>query len=167
MTDFEALSFGMVVGEIFIVIVVIINNVVLLNFVIAIQADTYAKFTQSSLGIYYDGVIARIPIYEDDSRFGGLIVGTPPFNILAFFMIPFYCCVKDEKTLRWGNDLFTRMMFAPLAILITLAFMAINLVLLPFAYLSAIVQKIYLLRIKSKPRRGSKAHLLTKEQEDS
>lgn len=45
MSDFESLSFGMVVGEIFIVIVVIINNVVLLNFVIAIQADTYAKFT--------------------------------------------------------------------------------------------------------------------------
>ena len=112
-------------------------------------------------------MIARIPIYEDDNRYGGLIVGTPPFNILAIVMIPFYCCVKDEKTLRWGNDLFTRILFAPMAILITLAFIAINLLLLPFAYLSAIAQKITLLRIQARPRRGSKAHLLTKEQEES
>ena len=106
---------------------------------IAIQADTYAKFTKDQLGIYYDGVIARIPIYEDDNRYGGLIVGTPPINVLAILMIPFYCCVKDEKTLRWGNDLFTRFLFAPIAILITLTFMAINLLLIPFAYISAIV----------------------------
>ena len=141
-SDFADLSMGMIVGEIFIVIVVLVQNIVLLNFVIAIQADTYTKLTSESLGIYYDGIIARIPIYEDDSRYGGLIVGTPPFNLLAVFMIPFYCCTKDERKLRWGNDLFTRLMFAPMAVIITMFFMAINLILLPFAYFAAIVSKV-------------------------
>lgn len=38
-----------------------INTVVLLNFVIAILADTYGKLSSQSLGLYYDGIIARIP----------------------------------------------------------------------------------------------------------
>mmetsp|Transcript_564 Transcript_564/g.915 ORF Transcript_564/g.915 Transcript_564/m.915 type:complete len:236 (+) Transcript_564:879-1586(+) len=146
LTVFTNLSIGTVIGEVFVVVVVIINNVVLLNFVIAIQADTYSKFTNESLGIYYDGIIARIPIYEDDSRYGGLIVVTPPFNALSIFMIPFYLLVKNDKTLKWGNDLFTRVMFAPLALIFTALFMAVNLLLLPFAYLSAIFQKVKLLR---------------------
>lgn len=54
---FAPLSLGAAVGECFIIISVIINNVVLLNFVIAIQADTYSRYSESSLGIYYDGII--------------------------------------------------------------------------------------------------------------
>ncbi len=86
---------------------VLINCIVLLNFIIAILADTYGKLSAQSLGIYYDGIIARIPVYEDDSRYGGLIVGCPPFNVLALLMTPFYCCTKSEKRLRRVNHRFT------------------------------------------------------------
>ena len=72
----------------------------MLNFIIAILADTYAKLSTQSLGLYYDGLISRIPIYEDDIFYGGLIVGVPPFNMLALPMIPFYLLVKDEDKLR-------------------------------------------------------------------
>ena len=123
-----------------------INNIVLLNFIIAILADTYSKLANDSLGIYYDGIIARIPIYEDDDRYGGLIVGTPPFNILSILMIPFYLLVKDEQTLRKGNDILVKVMFAPLALVFLTLFMALNLLLLPFAYLTAVVKKIKLIR---------------------
>lgn len=125
----------------------------MLNFVIAIQADTYSKLKAESLGIYYDGIIARIPIYEDDPRYGGLIVGTPPFNVFAILMIPFYVLVKDEQKLIRVNDIFTKAMFAPIAIMITALFMAINLVLLPFAYVAAIIKKVKLLADKNSSRR--------------
>ena len=49
-------------------------------------------------------------------------------------MIPFYMCIKDEKKLRRINGVFTKVMFAPVALLITVLFMALNLLLLPFAY---------------------------------
>ena len=120
----------------------IINAVVLLNFIIAILADTYAKLSTQSLGLYYDGVIARIPVYEDDSRYGGLIVGVPPFNILALFMIPVYLMIKDEKKLRKVNNVFTKVMFAPVAVILTCVFMVGNLAMLPLAYLVAIVKKL-------------------------
>ena len=121
---FENYSRGKIVGELFTVFAVLINNIVLLNFVIAILADTYSKLASESLGIYYDGIISRIPIYEDDVRYGGLIVGTPPFNILALPMVPYYLFETDQKRLRRVNDIFTKVMFAPVALIITAIFMA-------------------------------------------
>ena len=142
------------IGELFITVSVMINNIVLLNFVIAILADTYSKLAEQKLGIYYDGIISRIPIYEDDKRYGGLIVGTPPFNILSLLMIPFYMLVTDEKRLISVNDKFTKVMFAPIAVILTCIFMAMNLLLLPFAYLAAIYKKFQLLvnKPKNQPR---------------
>lgn len=64
---------------------------------IAILADTYTKYTEVSLGLYYDGIITRIPVYEDDDRYGGLILGSPPFNVFVFLMIPCYLFIKDEE----------------------------------------------------------------------
>ena len=108
------------------------------------MADTYAKLSTQSLGLYYDGLISRIPIYEDDVLYGGLIVGVPPFNLLALPMIPFYLFVKDEDRLRNVNDIFTKVMFAPVALISTVIFLALSLLLLPFAYLSAIIKKVKL-----------------------
>ena len=129
----------------------IINSIVFLNFIIAILADTYSNLNSSSLGLYYDGIISRIPVYEDDSRYGGLILGTPPFNLMALLMIPFYLFVKNERVLIRVNDIFTKVIFAPIALLITVIFMAINALLLPFAYFVAILKKIKLLRNQRKP----------------
>lgn len=125
-------------GEVLTILAVIINNVVLLNFIIAILADTYSKLSTSSLGLYYDGIISRIPVYEDDSRYGALIVGTPPTNAMAIVVLPIFSCIRDEKTLRSINDVFTKLMYAPIALIVTLTFMALNFALLPFAYLSSI-----------------------------
>ena len=136
-------------GEVLTILAVIINNVVLLNFIIAILADTYSKLSSQSLGLYYDGIISRIPVYEDDSRYGALIVGTPPCNSLAIVLIPVYSCIRNEQVLKKVNDAATKLMYAPVALLLTLVFMALNLALLPFAYFVSIYQKLMLLKHKA------------------
>lgn len=136
--DFEGLSMNPQIGEIFTLFAVIINSIVLLNFIIAILADTYGKYSQQSLGLYYDGIIARIPVYEDDARYGGLIVISPPFSIFAIFLLPFFCCIEDENRLRYINDLFTKVSYAPVALILTVLFVISNLIMMPFAYLAAI-----------------------------
>ena len=83
-------------GKLFIFACIIVNSIVLLNFIIAILTDTYAKLSTKSLGLYYDGIIQRIPVYEDDARYGGLIIGSPPFNVLAVLLVPLYILMKDE-----------------------------------------------------------------------
>ena len=141
------------VGKIFVVVSLIINAVVLLNFIIAILADTYSNLMSSKLGLYYDVVISKINIYEDDEFYGGLIIGIPPFNVLAILMAPVYFYVKDQKQLKKINDTFTKVIFVPVALSFTALFMAINFVLLPFAYLAAIFKKIKLVNIRL-PRRN-------------
>ncbi len=90
------------------------------------------------MGLYYDGIIARIPVYEDDFRYGSLIITTPPFSIFAIFLLPIFCWTKDERRLSHINDLFTKICYAPVAIIFTVVFAIFNLLMLPFAYLSAI-----------------------------
>ena len=148
--EFEDLRIGADTGKLYIALLSLINNIILLNFIVAILADTYTKFTENSLGLYYDGIISRIPIFEDDERYGGLILGTPPFNVFAVVMIPFYVFVKDEERLRRGNDLFTKMLFAPIALILTGIFLALTLAMVPFAYLAAIAKKISLMRRKKR-----------------
>ena len=149
LANYDFSIFG-IAGKLFVVFALLLNAITMINFVIAILAYTFTALQSSSLGLYYDGVISRIPVYEDDSRYGGLIVGIPPFNILALVMIPFYALITNEDQLRRMNDFFTKAMFLPIALGYTALFMAVNLLLLPFAYLAAIVKKIKLLTLKAK-----------------
>lgn len=130
------------IGRWLLLVIVIVNAIVMLNFIIAILADTYAKWSSKKLGLYYDGVIARIPVYEDDSCYGGLVVGTPPFNILAVGLLPLYLCIKDENKLRSINDTFTKVVYLPIALIACSLFAAFTLAFIPFAYLFATYFKI-------------------------
>ena len=58
LTVFEPLSIGPKVGEVYIIACLLINSIIMLNFIIAILADTYTKLSTQSLGIYYDGLIS-------------------------------------------------------------------------------------------------------------
>ena len=53
--------------------------------------------------------------------------------------------VKDEEKLIKYNDMFTKFIFAPVALISAVVFLALSLVLLPFAYLSAIMKKIQII----------------------
>lgn len=140
--EYEQYEGGAVIVQVEIMTAVIFNCILMLNFVIAMLADTYSKLTSQSLGLYYDGVIARIPVYEDDLKYGGLIIGTPPFNVLAIFLVPYYLCVKDEEKLIAVNHAFTKIVFLPIALIMSVVFAALSLALVPFAYLQAINIKL-------------------------
>ena len=162
--DFSQSQYPENFGKFFIVFAVIVNSIVLLNFIIAILADTYSKLSQQSLGLYYDGIISRIPIYEDDSRYGGLIIGSPPFNIFAIFLIPIFCCYrKDKKRLQAINEKFTKMIYAPIALFVVLIFAALTLMMVPFAYLAALYHKIRIMTCHMPKKNSSNARSKTKK----
>ena len=155
-SPFQELSFDAVFGEAFTYCIVIINCIVLVNFIIAILAATYGKLSEYSLGIYYDGIIARIPVYEDDRKYGSLIVSSPPFNVLAIILVPIFLCLRDENKIRKINNFFAKLSFVPLALVLTIVFMAMNLIMLPFAYLMAIFWKCkILIKKQSKSKKAS------------
>ena len=152
--EFDESNFNPNIGKFFIVMAVIVNSIVLLNFIIAILAETYSRLSEKSRGLYYDGIIARIPTYEDDSRFGGLIVATPPFNFLAILLLPiFWCFRNDERALRSINDKFTKVIYLPIALFSVLFFATFTLIMVPFAYIVSITDKIRILMLVSRQNR--------------
>ena len=83
-------------GIYFTLIYVFINLLVLLNVVIAMMADTYALMTSVRKGLYNYNIIKTAPAYKLDKYYGGLVLLSAPFSIISFFLIPFYCCIKDK-----------------------------------------------------------------------
>ena len=67
--------------------------------------------------------------------------------------MPYYLCVSDEERLRKTNDTITKVLFLPTALALTLAFIAGNLVMVPFAYIAAVVKKIKLIAKASRKKK--------------
>lgn len=66
---------------------------------------------------------------------------TPPLNLIAFLLLPFYHFIEDKKKLRNFNSVVCKIVYLPLAIMITFYFEACSLILTPFAWLKVMVQK--------------------------
>ena len=84
---YDDLSLGETRGQIFQMLSVTLNMILMLNLVIAILSETYARLAPQSLGLFYDGLIANMPAYFCDKRYGILILLPPPFNV---FVVPFF-----------------------------------------------------------------------------
>lgn len=113
----------------------------LLNLVIAIMSTTYAEFAEVKLGLYLQGIIEAIPSYKNNKQYGGLIVMTPPLNLIAYLLLPFYHCIKDKQKLRNFNSVVCKIIYSPLALIVTIFFEAISLLLTPLAWVKVIVHK--------------------------
>ena len=70
----------------------------------------------------------------------------------AIFLVPFYCCLKDERRITSINETFSKAVFLPVALVFTALFAVINLALVPFAYLMALYQKSRILCHLSKTK---------------
>jgi hypothetical protein len=135
-------------GIMFHIVVVIANMILMLNLIIAIMSDTYAQLSDVKLGLYSQGIIEAIPVYKNDKRFGGLIVATPPLNLFTVLVSPLYFCWyknKPDKLERF-NMQFSRFIYFPVAVCITIGFSVCNLALLPVAFGKASIHKWILYR---------------------
>lgn len=135
---------GKEVGEVYHILVVILNLILLLNLVIAILSETYARFSKLKLGLYYDGVVDAIPSYKYDKQYGAMICAVPPFNVLMVPFTPIFYCVKNPRHLRVINKYLSMFAYLPIAVIMTIIFTVMNLLLIPFAYVFAVVHKIKL-----------------------
>lgn len=125
-------------GILFHLIVIIVNLLLLLNLVIAIMSHTYSNLSEVKLGLYLHSIVESISDYKNDKRYGGLICMTPPFNVIAYFLLPFYHYTKDMDKLERFNDRVCRVTYLPFAILFTTIFLAGSIMMAPLAWLKAL-----------------------------
>jgi hypothetical protein len=130
-------------GEIFHMISVTINLILMLNLVIAILSETYARLAPQRLGLYYDGLIANMPSYLFDKRYGIMILLPPPFNIFCIpYFLVFICLLNKPQTAAKLNKAATMLSYFPLALLFCCGFIVLNILLVPIAYVKGVFHKV-------------------------
>ena len=95
-------------------------------------------------GIYNYNIIKTASSYNLDKYYGGLILFSPPFSIFSFFLIPLFYCIKDKNKIIMINNWFYKIFYSLFLFFLSVIFISINLVLVPFAYLKTSVQKVSL-----------------------
>ena len=133
-------------GVYFVLMFNFINVLILLNVVIALMADTYSLMSGVRKGLYNYSIVKNVPAYKLDNYYGGMVFLMYPFNMITFLLTPYWLCVSDRKRLKAFNDNVYGVAYFFVTILISAVFIALNLVMLPFAYLKTCVHKVNLLR---------------------
>lgn len=95
LTIYDDLSLTDTAGVLFHMTSVLLNMILMLNLVIAILSETYARLAPQKTGLYYDGLIASLPRYQYDNLFGVLILLPPPFNLISCPFILIFLCIKN------------------------------------------------------------------------
>jgi hypothetical protein len=68
--------------------VVVTFNMLLLNLIIAILANTYSMFDLRAIGLYLSKILNTRGELLFDENYGGFLAALPPFNIIVIPAIP-------------------------------------------------------------------------------
>lgn len=124
--------------------VLFVNMILMINLLIAIMSDTYVKLTELRAGLFWSSVIQEMPKYMDDERYGALQIFPFVFSWLGLLAMPFLVLVKDEDLLKKINSICCYIVYATLSICFLTVFCAVNLALIPVAYLKTVIHKVFL-----------------------
>eukprot|EP00347_Sterkiella_histriomuscorum_P018277 403346125 len=139
---YDNLLIGKQFGQIYHLAFLIFNMILLVNLIIAILSTTFAILHEKQLALYYDGIIEAIPQYKYDRTYGSLVCSFPPFNILVLPFTLVFAFYKNEFFLQKLNNGLLHISYFPVFLTMLVIFIALNLILIPLAYLYAIGVKI-------------------------
>ena len=124
------------------VAVLMLNMLIMVNLLIAILSDEYASLVEVRRGLYWSSVIDEMSKYRYDKYYGTLSMLPFPYSWLSMLSLPCMLLFRDPKKLARLNQLIFAIVFIPISLVVLSIFIAINLILLPFAYLWTLVHKI-------------------------
>ena len=125
------------VGYIFIVLFVVLMNITLLNFLIAILSGIYDILKLKSIALYYHQIIRVRQIHDHDKYYSSLVATAPPFNLLIAPFAPFIILLKSEKL----NNILMYICYAPVCFIGTTTFILLSILYIPFAYFILIIHQ--------------------------
>lgn len=124
-----------ILGTWFLMVFLLINIVMLLNFIIAILGNTYGVFQPQMNGLYLYALIRQFQKLEWDEEYGCLACSQFPFSGLSLILWPLYLCVNPKL----ANTIIAHCLYFPYAIIFASLFTLGNALCAPFAYLYALL----------------------------
>jgi hypothetical protein len=85
------------VGDIYLLLVVITFTILILNLVIAILSNTYNKNDPKSKGLYLSKILNTRDELKYDQQYGSFLSSLVPFNILTIPFVPLAIRNPSEK----------------------------------------------------------------------
>ncbi|CAI2385041.1 unnamed protein product [Moneuplotes crassus] len=126
------------IGKLFMGLYLLISAILLLNFLIAIMADTYAAFKNYSLGMKMAQVIKIRPIYDDHPQFSCLVKSLPILNFIVLIMLPFIIICRSTTL----NNVILRIEFLAFQFFMKSLCLLIGFMLLPILGVYLLVEKL-------------------------
>jgi hypothetical protein len=88
-------------GIYYMMIFLLINLVMLLNYVVAILGSVFEKYNEQSQGLYLNVLVNLFPSLEWHDEYGCLICAHAPVDLTLFFLTPIFyglqCCLEDDQ----------------------------------------------------------------------
>lgn len=123
-----------ILGTIYVTLVVVTNNILILNLLIAILSSTYAMLESKKLVLYINEILTLRNSLEYERNCSSLISTFPPFNFVALLLCPFIILARKPRRL---NEVLFHLEYAPFLLLLTLLYLTLNVLLVPLGYVKA------------------------------
>ena len=94
------------------VLVLFINMILIINLLIAIMSDTYARMSDLRVGLYWSTVIKDMQKYRYHPRYGALVMFPFIFAWVGLFFLPFFYFSKNDRRLRRMNEFCFKVVFS-------------------------------------------------------
>ena len=122
------------------------NMILLINLLIAIMGDTYGNLVSVKTGLFWSSVIQEMPKYVYNKHYGILTMIPFTFSFMSLILLPVLVLSDNLDTLTSINNAVFMIVYFPVSIFMLMLFMAVNLILLPFAYVKTVVHKVVILQ---------------------
>lgn len=78
------------------ILVLFVNLILIINLLIAIMSDTYARMSDLKSGLYWAYVIKEMPKYKYDAHHGLLVMIPFCFSWVGLILLPVLLCIKNR-----------------------------------------------------------------------
>lgn len=132
-----------IVGQMYMICVIVCFNILLMNLIIAILSNTYSRFESGSSGLYLSKILSTRDEIMYDQCFGSFLSAMPPINIIQFPFFPFLITIRYlNPTLILINEYIMTAQYVMFMLIFNIAFMIVAQLLIPIAWIIGIFDKL-------------------------
>lgn len=119
----------------------------MLNLLLSILANTYQAFDPRSQGLYLSRILAMRDELMYDENYGAYLSDIPIINLIMIPFLPFALLLSPTNPINsMLNKILTKVQYIIFMMLLFLVFLGVNLILLPFAYIVGVLDKMKTLK---------------------
>jgi hypothetical protein len=134
------------IGKFYSIAMVITFHMLLMNLLVAILANTYNSYDSKSNGLYLSKILSTRDELQYDESYGAFFCSMPPVSIIQIPFVPIAVFLSyGHPLLVKINDFIMKVQYVIFMCIVSIVFLFVSIILIPFAWLIGISDKLKLL----------------------